>query len=260
MWRAMSSLIVLRDQVNAIAPDRGRASDGLVGDAAHQQEVSDHNPHDVDGVGRDIVSALDLTHDPAHGFDSYRFAETLRENRDSRIKYVISDHRIFFSYVHYGTPAWTWGPYGGADPHTNHTHVSVIDNRSAEVNRLSDTRTPWNLEDDMAITDADASKIASTLLGTTLGRGTRTVGQAIQDTDARTAQILTAVTGALPALVQQAIQAASDDPDVAVTLTAGQIAAFGAAVTADVVAQLHVPTVAEVADAVVDEERDRLAE
>ena len=140
MWRAMASLLVLRDQVNVIAPNRSRAADGLVGDEAHQGTNSDHNPHYVPGVGSEIVTALDLTHDPAGGFDSYKFADNLRIHRDRRIKYVISNRRIFSSYASGSRAAWAWGPYGGSDPHTNHVHVSVLDAP------ISDTRTPWNLE------------------------------------------------------------------------------------------------------------------
>lgn len=139
VWRAMNSLLVLRGQVNLIAPLRSKASDGLVGDPAHQATNSDHNPHNVPGVGPAMVTALDLTHDPAHGFDSYAFAETLRRNRDRRIKYVISNRRIFSSYAVGATPAWTWRTYSGDDPHTGHVHVSVLDNAA------SDTTDPWNL-------------------------------------------------------------------------------------------------------------------
>lgn len=138
-WRAMTSLLRLRDQVNIIAPQRSKVSDGLIGDLTHQASRSDHNPHPVAGVGLQMVAALDLTHDPAHGFDSYAFAEVLRINRDRRIKYVISNRRIFSA----GT--WTWRSYTGADPHVNHVHVSVLDAS------ISDTGTAWNLEglDDM---------------------------------------------------------------------------------------------------------------
>jgi hypothetical protein len=140
MWRAMNSLLVLRDQVNALAPNRLKGADGLVGDAAHQATNSDHNPHYVAGVGDEMVTALDLTHDPDHGFDSYAFAEILRQHRDPRIKYVISNHRLFSSYSTSSRAAWSWGPYSGVDPHTNHVHISVLDAV------ISDTRTPWNLE------------------------------------------------------------------------------------------------------------------
>lgn len=148
-WRAMQSLLVLRDQVNTLAPYRSKVSDGLVGDLAHQAEQSDHNPHYVAGVGAEMVTALDLTHDPAGGFDSYAFAEVLRLNRDDRIKYVISNLHIFSAYAVNGYAAWTWRPYSGTDPHTNHVHVSVLDAV------ISDTATPWNLEGFADVSEAD---------------------------------------------------------------------------------------------------------
>jgi hypothetical protein len=137
-WRAMNSLLVLRGQVNTLAPNRATGADGLVGDANHST-TSDHYPHDVPGVGSEMVTALDLTHDPAGGFDSYWFAEILRQHRDPRIKYVISNRRLFSSYATSSRAAWTWGTYTGTDPHTNHVHISVLDAA------ISDTSTPWNL-------------------------------------------------------------------------------------------------------------------
>jgi len=171
-WRAMNSLIVLRDQANALAPYRSKASDGLVGDEDHQGTSSDHNPHYVPGVGNEIVTALDLTHDPAHGFDSYLFAETLRKHRDKRIKYVISNHRIFSSYVNGSRPAWAWGPYSGSDPHTNHVHISVLDEA------ISDTTTPWNLEGFKGMEQTDLLKPSVP------GAPNRTLGQAWSDLSA----------------------------------------------------------------------------
>lgn len=142
-WRVFSSLLVLRDQVNTLAPDRAKGADGTICDTNHPT-TSDHCPHDVPGVGPEMVSALDLTHDPAGGFDSYRFAEVLRSHRDKRIKYVISNHQMFSSYATSGYAAWTWRPYSGTDPHTNHVHISVLDAA------ISDDKTPWNLEGFMA--------------------------------------------------------------------------------------------------------------
>jgi hypothetical protein len=152
----MNSLLVLRDQVNVLAPNRSKGADGLVGDDAHQGTNSDHNPHYVPGVGAEIVTALDLTHDPDHGFDSYAFAETLRRNRDPRIKYVISNHRIFSSYASGGRAAWEWGSYNGVDPHTNHVHISVLDAT------ISDTTTRWDLGG-FALTQADVIVAESAL-------------------------------------------------------------------------------------------------
>jgi hypothetical protein len=152
-WRVFNSLLVLRGQVNALAPNRAKGADGTICDTNHPT-TSDHCPHNVPGVGSEMVSALDLTHDPAGGFDSYRFAEVLRIHRDQRIKYVISDHHMFSSYATSSYAAWTWRPYSGTDPHTNHVHISVLDAA------ISDTSTPWNLEGFvMALTEADLNAI-----------------------------------------------------------------------------------------------------
>jgi peptidoglycan hydrolase-like protein with peptidoglycan-binding domain len=129
-WRAAKSLVTLYDEVVAAYPNRTlTADDATIGDAAHAARTSDHNP--VHGV----VCALDLTHDPRGGFDSYAFAERLRQFQDQRIKYVISNHRIFYgprSPSHSGTPSkqWKWETYpADKDPHTDHIHISVDDPR-----------------------------------------------------------------------------------------------------------------------------------
>jgi hypothetical protein len=115
-WRLAKSLEKLRDQVNTLHPNRSKASDGTIGDAQHANTVSDHNP--VNGV----VTALDLTHDPAHGLDANNLAEALRNSRDPRIKYVIFNGRAFDPYNGFG---WGWQPYTGSNPHTSHIHISV---------------------------------------------------------------------------------------------------------------------------------------
>lgn len=133
MARIANSLAVLRGQVDVAYPNRDKSSDGWIGDAAHQATVSDHNPG-PDGV----VEALDLTHDPANGFDSYKFAETLRLNRDPRIEYVISNGRIFYAG---GSHPWLWQTYTGANSHSQHVHVSV-----QPVASLYDDGRTWNLQ------------------------------------------------------------------------------------------------------------------
>lgn len=129
--RLAKALITLLDQVNVLAPTRSQSSDGTIGDAAHQATNSDHNA--VKGV----VTALDLTHDPAGGFDSYAFAESLRQNRDPRIKYVISNGRIWSSQV----SPYVWRTYTGANPHDMHVHVSLL----YDTGTFDDT-TPFKFE------------------------------------------------------------------------------------------------------------------
>lgn len=130
-WRVAKSLLALRDQVNARFPGRSKSDDGTIGDAAHAARSSDHNP-DSEGV----VRAMDLTHDPASGFDSYKFADYLREHWDSRVKYIISNRRIAAK----GVANASWRPYTGSNPHDRHVHISVVADDS-----LADSTGPWDI-------------------------------------------------------------------------------------------------------------------
>jgi hypothetical protein len=121
MARIAKSLNVLRDQINKAYPKRNKVSDGWIGDTSHSARKSDHNPNT-----KGVVQALDLTHDPRVGFDSYKFADHLRTTKDPRIKYVISNGRIW-------TPSISpdWRKYTGSNPHSKHVHVSVGDSASS---------------------------------------------------------------------------------------------------------------------------------
>lgn len=114
-WKLAKALDRLRAQVNAAAPNRDKSSDGTVGDTSHSSRTSDHNPNPAG-----IVCAIDITHDPKGGLDSYALAETLKASGDRRIKYIISNGRIWNPSVAAG-----WRKYGGSNPHNHHVHVSV---------------------------------------------------------------------------------------------------------------------------------------
>jgi len=115
-WRLAKSLIVLRDQVNALCPNRNKDWDGAIGDERHQKGHSDHNPN-----SNNVVTAIDITHDPANGFDSYAFADLLKKIHDPRCQYVISNSRIWNRDI---APD-RWRVYNGTNPHDHHVHVSV---------------------------------------------------------------------------------------------------------------------------------------
>ena len=123
--RPAKSLVTLRDQINALSPNRDRSSDGMLASKFHTQAnpTSDHEPRVGDG-GIGVVTAIDITHDPVHGIDSEALAEALRTAQDGRIKYIISNRKIA-SGTGQGHPAWQWRPYGGANPHNHHCHISV---------------------------------------------------------------------------------------------------------------------------------------
>ncbi|AXB47961.1 hypothetical protein [Amycolatopsis albispora] len=130
-WRVANALEALLAQLDALAPNRSRVSDGSIGDTSHQNRSSDHNPW----YGPGIVTARDFTHDPGGGLDCRWLAARLVEVRDRRIKYVIWDRRIVDSRI----SPWVWRPYHGPNPHTGHLHLSVLPDPSC------DDVTPWDL-------------------------------------------------------------------------------------------------------------------
>lgn len=104
-----AALAALRD-ANAMAPERSRVSDGIMGDTSHQARPSDHN----------TGMAVDITHDPAHGCDAGQLAALAIG--DPRAKYVIWARRIW-SRQH---ALLGWRPYLGPNPHTHHVHISIL--------------------------------------------------------------------------------------------------------------------------------------
>ena len=137
--RLAKCLETLIDDIDRRFPERDRHNDGTLGDARHRAlgEKTDHNPHvHLNGAG--IVTALDVTHDPEHGFDAQVFADSLREERDKRIKYVIFNGRIFSST----TDPWQWRRRNqGPGDHAEHVHVSVVD----DPTRYDDA-SPWTYD------------------------------------------------------------------------------------------------------------------
>jgi hypothetical protein len=129
-WSLAPSLRAMFDEADRRWPKRSRVSDGSIGDRAHAARTSDHNP-DASGD----VLAGDLTDDKDNGCDADLFAEHLRKSRDPRVKYVICNGKVFRSY---GSSAWQWTPYTGANGHFAHTHVSILDTAEAK----NDT-SPW---------------------------------------------------------------------------------------------------------------------
>ncbi|HEY2961088.1 MAG TPA: hypothetical protein VGJ37_01645 [Pyrinomonadaceae bacterium] len=125
-WRVAKSLLHLREQINQLAPNRSKASDGTIGDAAHASRNSDHNPWVKDGsIG--VVTAMDITNDVAHGCDAQALVNALVSSRDPRIKYIIWNRKIVNSRIH----PWVWRDYTGVNPHNKHFHLSVRPEKTA---------------------------------------------------------------------------------------------------------------------------------
>lgn len=137
-YKVAGSLLRLRDQLDTGASTRSKASDGTIGNAEHAARDSDHNPWWVYG-GVPYVTAMDITHDPAGGLDCQDLEWALWAGRDPRIKYVIWNKQIMAGTA--GPEPWQSRPYHGADPHTNHLHLSVMPNAGSLL------QADWNLFD-----------------------------------------------------------------------------------------------------------------
>ena len=134
-WRVARAILKMRDQFNSACPRRNKSSDGFIGDAKHASRSSDHNPWVKDGK-TGVVTAGDFTHDIPNGMHTWDIAEYLRTQRDPRIKYVISNRRIFSSVQ----SPWQWRKYTGSNPHSSHMHVSVH-----SVKGHYDSESAWKL-------------------------------------------------------------------------------------------------------------------
>lgn len=169
-WVLIPCLVQLRNEFNRIAPNRHKESDGSIGDTAHQNEVSDHNPdetgsvpiHDADHTNEvhalDITSDLnesDLTMEKVVQFILARCRKNNSDpNNEPRLRYIIYNRRIWRA------PGWAQEAYHGtSDPHINHAHFSAEYISSLEADTSS-----WHLEEiPVALTDADKNWIKQQL-------------------------------------------------------------------------------------------------
>lgn len=113
---------------------------GLKAGASHVQSGG-HFPHNVPGVGTEIVTAADAPHAPHLGLDLWAELDAVRLSRDDRVLYAICSDQMFSSYAAHGYPAYTWRPYNPGDPnrdrHYEHGHLQVVDDPRGDDPR------PW---------------------------------------------------------------------------------------------------------------------
>lgn len=156
-WILIPCLRALFMEFDRIAPRRDKASDGSIGDLAHQQEVSDHNPdetgsvpiHDADKVNEvhaidvdDDLNESDLTMEKVVQFLLGR----CRSGLEKRLRYIIYNRRIWSA-----SSGWVQKTYTGASAHTEHAHFSASYETALEASTAS-----WHLEDiPVAMTAAD---------------------------------------------------------------------------------------------------------
>ncbi|WP_433368348.1 hypothetical protein ACQPZX_41385 [Actinoplanes sp. CA-142083] len=160
-WVLIPCLKVLFAEFDRIAPSRDRASDGSIGNRAHEQEVSDHNPDETGSVPiRDAdhineVHAIDVDNNLRESdLTMEKVVQFLlgrcRSGAEKRLRYIIYNRRIWSA-----SSGWVQKTYTGASPHTEHAHFSASYTASLEASTAS-----WHLEDiPVALTAADLAKI-----------------------------------------------------------------------------------------------------
>lgn len=134
-WRLAKSLITLRDEVSDVAPKRSRISDGTIGDPAHADRASRHNPNRYG-----VVTALDLTHDPAGGMDVHALARRLVKDPHPELEYVISNGQVAKR-----RNGFRWERYYGSNQHVSHAHFAVGVGPDSDPRPPYDSTTSWNV-------------------------------------------------------------------------------------------------------------------
>lgn len=142
-------------EFNLINPDRDKASDGWIGDTAHQANPSsDHNPDP-----RGLVHAIDVDEDlKTPGVSMERCVQYLlgrcRSGKEKRLRYLIYERRIWSA-----SNGWRQKAYTSSNPHDKHAHFSGSYSPAHEINAGS-----YGLADamkgiDMPLTDAELDQI-----------------------------------------------------------------------------------------------------
>lgn len=129
-WTLVPDLVTLRKEFTQLSPGRDTASDGSIGDEAHQQESSDHNPDETgatpyeDSDTINEVHAIDVDKDLNHPTVTMEDCVQLivkrhRDGKDDRLQNVIYNRRIW-------SRSWSWTEreYTGPNPHDKHAHFS----------------------------------------------------------------------------------------------------------------------------------------
>lgn len=162
-WILVPCLDQLRTELNRLAPNRDKSSDGTIGDTAHQGRVSDHND---DEIGRVPIRDADSKHE-VHAIDLdvdlrepnltmemvvQHVVGRCRSGAERRLRYVIYNRRIWE-----GSDLWRQRAYSGDNPHTRHAHFSA-----SYDTRLEASTAPWHLEDiPVALTEDDKKWLAA---------------------------------------------------------------------------------------------------
>jgi hypothetical protein len=167
-WDLTKGLKNLRGQLNTRWPNRDHASDGTIGDEAHQAEMSGHNPDDTAGSkaawngdpdSTPEVRAFDCDSDFREaGVNAQMVVDHIRAlpGVSSVLRYMIYNRKMYHERDGFRPTAYT-----GPSAHTEHIHFEGAWSQAAD----NDTTFNYRLEEvgDMPLTEADADVILNRL-------------------------------------------------------------------------------------------------
>jgi GH25 family lysozyme M1 (1,4-beta-N-acetylmuramidase) len=177
-WVLTKNLQAFLDQMNYYFPNRDKSSDGTIGDYAHSQEHSGHNPDDTsqhnaewdsDSDTKSEVRAIDIdsnTNDPDVSMEDIlqHLLALAKSDNNFPIRYMIYNRRIYRN-----SNNWAKETYTGASAHTEHIHLSGEYSNTADENYYN-----YRLDELVALTQSDKDYIASFFKQGTQADGTPT--------------------------------------------------------------------------------------
>ncbi len=169
-WTTTPASKSLFAEFNEAFPDRDKGSDGTVGDLAHQESVSDHNPDETGNTGGksdadniNEVHAADVDDDLRRsGWTMERCVQIIlgrcRSGAEKRLDYIIYNRRIWSR-----SGGWMMREYTGSNPHDKHAHFSIRYGSGSGTSNPENITSGWGIlaaieaEEDMNATELIAA-------------------------------------------------------------------------------------------------------
>lgn len=126
MWTLAAWIPGLFAAFDAVWPARSHDQDGTIGDAAHQAEVSGHNPDDTPGVraerqDADTIPEVRAADVDARGVDMDAAVAAVLQDRSALALLI---YIIWNGHIWRASNGWQREIYTGSDPHRTHAHFS----------------------------------------------------------------------------------------------------------------------------------------
>lgn len=186
----------LRDQLNRVAPNRDKTSDGGIGDTAHKKRRSSHNedesgtPEWQDPDSKDEVRARDFDRDLREPGLTMEMVVAWLVAGAKRGEFWWLRYIIFDGYIWHVNNGWNRSKYNGENQHEHHAHVNSefsqsADNKTGCNYRLGDIPVALTDNDKKWLSDEIRSTVREMLVGP-LGDVVRrwdNNGNAVPDTD-----------------------------------------------------------------------------